>query len=143
MLGTPALVPAPFETDPESTSAPEIAFAHAVGSGIAVGFADGRVIIVPPDWHPRLAYATAEERAEIEADSDGLHWPALNLDLSPRGLLRERAIAESEATLSGWRSLMDRRREQIAAGEEPEPHYPTLPLPDWWDEDEEEVSTDT
>ncbi|WP_420454454.1 DUF2442 domain-containing protein [Rubrivirga sp.] len=132
MPGTPDLAPAP----PEAAPTLEIAFAHAVGSGVAVGFTDGRVVIVPPDWHPRLAYATAEERAEIETDPLGLHWPALNLDLSPMGVLREGPITESETTLCDWRALMDRRRAQIAAGEEPEPHYPTLPLPDWWDEED-------
>ena len=132
MPGTPAPAPAPSETAP----APEVAFAHAVGSGVAVGFTDGRVVIVPPDWHPRLAYATAEERAEIDAHPLGLHWPALDLDLSPGGVLRERPLSESEATLSEWRDLMDRRRAQMAAGEEPEPHYPTLPLPDGWDEED-------
>ena len=137
MPGTPAPAPATPETSPDGPPAPEIAFAHAVGSGVAVGFADGRVVIVPPDWHPRLAYATAGERAEIDAHPLGLHWPALNLDLSPAGVLRDRPITESEATLADWRALMDRRRAQVAAGEEPEPHYPTLPLPDWWDEDDE------
>ena len=136
MPGTPVLVPS------ETAPAPEIAFAHAVGSAVAVGFTDGRVVVVPPDWHPRLAYATAEERAEIEAHPLGLHWPALNLDLSPGGVLRERPITESEATLDKWRALMDRRRAQIAAGEEPEPHYPTLPLPDWWGEEEDADSSE-
>ena len=131
MTGTPAPAPA----------VPEIAFAHAVGSGVAVGFTDGRVVIVPPDWHPRLAYATAEERAEIDAHPLGLPWPVLNLDLSPRGVLRERPLSDSEATLSEWRALMDRRRAQIARGEEPEPHYPTLPLPDGWDEEHDEGDT--
>ena len=36
---------------------------------------------------------------------------------------------------------MDRRRAQIARGEEPEPHYPTLPLPDGWDEEHDEGDT--
>lgn len=35
---------------------------------------------------------------------------------------------------------MIRRRTQIAAGEQPEPHYPTLPLPDWWEENADDAA---
>lgn len=39
--------------------------------------------------YPRLAAATASERANIEISPMGLHWPDLDEDLSIRGLLRE------------------------------------------------------
>ena len=90
----------------------------------------------PVVWSPRLLHATPEELADVEVSPFGVHWPQLNEDLSVRSILEGRASPEGAESVAAWRALMDRRRAQIAAGEEPEPHYPTLPLPDWWDEED-------
>ena len=57
---------------------------------IAVDLMDGRTIIVPLAWYPRLLHATAEQRArwEITGGGFGLHWPDLDEDLSVAGMLR-------------------------------------------------------
>jgi Protein of unknown function (DUF2442) len=57
---------------------------------LGVRLADGRTIIVPLSWYPRLANATAEQRAEYELLGHGeyIHWPQIDEDLSVRGLLR-------------------------------------------------------
>ena len=104
---------------------------------VTVRLSDGRAVSFPVAWSPRLLYATADELAEIEVSPYGIHWPQLNADISVRGILAGRPSAEGPESIKTWRALMDRRRAQIAAGEEPEPHYPTLPLPDWWDEEED------
>lgn len=99
----------------------------------------GSEVSAPLDWYPRLARATPEERAvyEVEPGGRAVHWPLVNEDLRVSGVVLGRPSPESASSLEAWQALMDRRRAQIAAGEEPEPHYPTLPLPDWWDDDEE------
>jgi hypothetical protein len=48
---------------------------------------DGRVIGVPLAWFPRLLHASAEQREQLRISSRGLHWEALNEDISIEGLL--------------------------------------------------------
>ena len=57
---------------------------------LIVDLMDGRTISVPLAWYPRLAHATAEQRArwEIAGAGYGIHWPAIDEDLSTEGLLR-------------------------------------------------------
>lgn len=57
---------------------------------LSVDLADGRTIIVPLAWYPRLLHATAAERAnwKIAGGGYGIHWPSIDEDLSSEGLLR-------------------------------------------------------
>lgn len=57
---------------------------------LVVDLMDGRTISVPLVWYPRLASASAAERAKWEpcGGGYGIHWPALDEDLSTEGLLR-------------------------------------------------------
>ncbi|MBN8507624.1 MAG: DUF2442 domain-containing protein [Burkholderiales bacterium] len=48
---------------------------------------DGRVIAVPLAWFPRLLAATPEQRAQFELSPRGIHWEALDEDISIDGLL--------------------------------------------------------
>ena len=48
---------------------------------------DGRVISVPLAWFPRLLAASAEQRAQFELSPRGIHWEALDEDISVDGLL--------------------------------------------------------
>ena len=59
---------------------------------LIVSLVDGRKIVVPLVWFPRLASATREqlERYELLGDGEGIHWPELDEDLSVAGLLRGR-----------------------------------------------------
>jgi hypothetical protein len=52
-----------------------------------VELSDGRVIAVPLAWFPRLLGATAEQREQVEISAMGLHWDALDEDISVAGLL--------------------------------------------------------
>lgn len=52
-----------------------------------VSLSDGRTIAAPLAWFPRLLEATPEQRAEVEMSKNGLHWDALNEDISVAGLL--------------------------------------------------------
>ena len=57
---------------------------------LSVDLADGRTIIVPLAWYPKLLHATAAERADwkIAGGGYGIHWPSIDEDLSAEGLLR-------------------------------------------------------
>jgi len=57
---------------------------------LAVDLADGRTIIVPLAWYPRLLEATMDQRRnwKIAGAGYGIHWPDIDEDLSTEGLLR-------------------------------------------------------
>ena len=52
-----------------------------------VDLSDGRILAVPLAWFPRLLRATAEQREQLRISSRGLHWEALDEDISIAGLL--------------------------------------------------------
>lgn len=57
---------------------------------LSVNMMDGRTIIVPLAWYPRLFNATVEQRNnwQISGGGYGIHWPDVDEDLSTEGLLR-------------------------------------------------------
>ncbi len=63
---------------------------HVTEDTLAVDLADGRTIIVPLAWYPRLLNATAQQRAhwKVSGAGYGIHWPEIDEDLSSEGLLR-------------------------------------------------------
>lgn len=52
-----------------------------------VELSDGRVLGVPLAWFPRLLNASASARKKVRLSSRGLHWDALDEDISVSGLL--------------------------------------------------------
>ena len=52
-----------------------------------VVLSDGRTIGVPLAWFPRLLHATVEQREKVRISIRGLHWEALDEDISVAGLL--------------------------------------------------------
>ncbi len=48
---------------------------------------DGRRMAVPLAWFPRLLAATPEQREQFELSPRGIHWEALDEDISIDGLL--------------------------------------------------------
>lgn len=57
---------------------------------MSVRLQDGRVISVPIAWYPRLLHATPTQRKNwnIAGAGYGIHWPAVDEDISTAGLLR-------------------------------------------------------
>ncbi|MDZ7852553.1 MAG: DUF2442 domain-containing protein [Halomonas sp.] len=51
---------------------------------------DGRTIGVPLAWFPRLLNAAPAQRADYELSPCGIHWDALDEDISIEGLLAGR-----------------------------------------------------
>jgi hypothetical protein len=71
---------------------------------LSIDLVDGRTIIAPLMWYPRLWHGRAEERRNVEFLGDGtiLHWPDLDEDLSVAGVLAGRRSGESPASLKRW-----------------------------------------
>lgn len=67
-----------------STSAKSVRFDE---NSMWVDLSDGRVIAVPLAWFPRLLHATPQQREQVEFSQLGLHWEALDEDISVAGLL--------------------------------------------------------
>ncbi|BBI91258.1 hypothetical protein SSYM_1901 [Serratia symbiotica str. Tucson] len=55
-----------------------------------VELSDGRVMGVPLAWFPRLLNASAKDRRDYELSKRGIHWDALDEDISVDGLLAGR-----------------------------------------------------
>jgi hypothetical protein len=69
---------------------PRVADVRVVDASLIVSLRDGREIKTPLSWFPRLASASAEQRATWEpaAAGHGIHWPLIDEDLSIEGLLQ-------------------------------------------------------
>ena len=57
---------------------------------LAVTLVDGRKIVTPLDWYPRLLKASSSARENYELMPMGIHWPELDEDLGIAGMLRGR-----------------------------------------------------
>lgn len=55
-----------------------------------VELSDGRTLGVPLAWFPRLLHGSPEQREQVSISSRGLHWGALDEDISVAGLLEGR-----------------------------------------------------
>ena len=63
---------------------------------LAVDLVDGRTIVAPLVWYPRLLDASSEQRQnwQVSAAGYGIHWPDIDEDLSTAGFLRGAPVAE-------------------------------------------------
>ena len=92
-----------------SSSASELQLSRAVRvtvtkDALAVDLADGRTVIAPLAWYPRLLHGTTEERRRwrLIGRGEGIHWPDLDEDISVDGLLAGRPSGESQSSLKRW-----------------------------------------
>ena len=60
---------------------------HVDDETLWVSLAGARTIAAPLAGFPRLLAATPEQCAKVELSKHGLHWDALNEDISVAGLL--------------------------------------------------------
>ncbi len=76
------------------------------GDAITVELSDGRSISAPLAWYPRLLHGTPEERSNwrLIGGGTGIHWPALDEDISVGNLLAGQASGESQQSLKRWLS---------------------------------------
>jgi hypothetical protein len=92
-----------------SSSAVETREALATGvevsaDALTVELADGRTIAAPLAWYPRLAHASARERTtwRLLGGGLGIHWPALDEDISVANLLAGQPSTESQSSFKRW-----------------------------------------
>jgi len=90
-----------LETDPLATTV------SVTDEELAVGLVDGRRIIVPLAWYPRLLHATDRERQNWRLLGDGyaIEWPDLDEHIGVEGLLAGRLSGESRQSLEHWLAM--------------------------------------
>ncbi len=68
---------------------------------LIVDLIDGRTIIVPLAWYPKLLDAAPEElrKWHVSGAGYGIHWPDVDEDLSTEGLLRGAPAAPEPAQI--------------------------------------------
>lgn len=83
---------------------PAVLNASTTDDTLAVDLDDGRSLSVPLAWYPRLLHATADERAtwRIIGQGHGLHWAALDEDISVENLLAGHHSGESQNSFERW-----------------------------------------
>ncbi len=61
-------------------------------------------IAVPLEWYPRLAHATVKERSgwRFIGGGTGIHWSALDEDISIENLLFGKPSGESQTSFKKW-----------------------------------------
>ena len=71
---------------------------------LGVDLADGRTVTVPLAWYPRLVHGTSAERNEwrVAGRGEGIHWPALDEDISVENLLAGQPSGESQRSFQRW-----------------------------------------
>ena len=92
-----------------STSTPDLASVRARGINISedtltAELSDGRSISVPLAWFPRLQHGQPGERINwrLVGGGEGVHWPALDEDISVANLLAGKRSGESPASFNQW-----------------------------------------
>jgi hypothetical protein len=98
-----------------SISAIEIDVPNAIDVNVtddtlSVELSDGRSIAVALAWYPRLVHADQTERENwrLIGQGEGIHWEALDEDLSVVGLLAGRPSGESQRSFRRWLSDRDK-----------------------------------
>jgi hypothetical protein len=73
---------------------------------LSVELSDGRTLTVPLAWFPRLLHASPEERLDwrLIGRGEGIHWTAIDEDISVESLIAGRPSAESAKSLGEWLS---------------------------------------
>lgn len=73
-------------------------------ANVSIELADGRTVTAPIAWYPRLAHGSPVERDDwrLIAGGKGIHWPALDEDVSVENLLNGQPSGESQTSLKKW-----------------------------------------
>ena len=71
---------------------------------LTVDLADGRSLVVPLAWYPRLVQGTPAERHHWQLLGDGyaIEWPDLDEHIGVEGLLAGRRSGESPQSFAHW-----------------------------------------
>ncbi len=83
ILDSRPLAHSPFVLSPQAVSI------ECNEESLRVHLSDGRQLIVPLVWFPRLYHATPEQRQkwELIGEGEGIHWEEIDEDISVASLL--------------------------------------------------------
>lgn len=73
---------------------------------LAVDLVDGRSLVIPLEWYPRLMHGSSKERENWQLLGDGyaIEWPDLDEHIGIEGLIAGRHSSESKRSLEKWLS---------------------------------------
>ena len=85
---------------------------------LVVELTDGRTISAPLAWYPRLLNGGAEERNNwrLIGGGEGIHWPALDEDLSVESLAAGRPSGERGESIKRWLEARQKRTQRATGG---------------------------
>ena len=85
---------------------PDATSVQVTDESLTVTLSDGRTLIVPTAWFPRLLNGRSDERDnwELIGQGEGVHWNDLDEDISVEHLLVGVPSLESQASLKKWLS---------------------------------------
>ena len=71
---------------------------------LTISLADGRRVLIPLEWYPRLLNASKGERRNCRLLGDGyaIEWPDLDEHIGIEGLLAGHRSGESAPSLNRW-----------------------------------------
>lgn len=83
---------------------PLVAQVNVTNEKLIVDLIDGRSLIVPLSWYPRLLHASQEERQNWQLLGDGyaIEWIDLDEHIGVEGLLAGRQSGESHHSFENW-----------------------------------------
>lgn len=83
---------------------PTVEKVKVTGNTIRADLSDGRTIIVPTAWFPRLAHGTPKERNNwrLIGKGFGIHWEDLDEDISVENLILGKASGETQISFKKW-----------------------------------------
>jgi hypothetical protein len=89
-----------------------VANVECTDDAIIVWLQDGRTISAPLAWFPKLNKAAPDQRRqwEICGGGYGIHWEALDEDLSTEGLLRRAPAPQFASTMEMCKVTIDSRK---------------------------------
>ena len=77
---------------------------NVTDEALIVDLNDGRTVSVRLAWYPRLVHGKPEERStwRLIWDGEGIHWPALDEDISVENLILGKPSGESQKSFKKW-----------------------------------------
>jgi hypothetical protein len=83
---------------------PEALSVSLTDDTLSVDLRDGRSILVPLAWFPRLLHSSEQERNNwrLIGKGQGIHWEDIDEDISVEGLLAGRPSGESQESFKKW-----------------------------------------
>ena len=81
---------------------------------LIVDLADGRTIVIPLEWYPRLVHGSRKERQNWKLLGNGyaIEWPDLDEHIGVEGLVAGRRSGEGKKSFAQWLSRHRRNREK-------------------------------